>query len=231
MGDPGSGKTRLLAEAVDRFAPDDTARIVGYEPEQSVPLAACAELLQTLSAAPTGRGLRLLFEQGTSALAPMQVFEAAHRALDAFERLLVTVDDLQWVDELSLALCHYLVRARPGRGAAARVDRSSAAIGASRDVGRITGPRASLGPVRESDPRAAVCGGIVSAGEGACARHGRCYRAQRRGAGARVPFLAGGAGAPRRKRRGRCSARDCVARAPMPRPLSDFSPSPLVLYR
>src|SRR5438105_9886535 len=56
MGDPGSGKTRLLAEAVDRFAPDDTARIVGYEPEQSVPLAACAELLQTLSAAP-GRGL------------------------------------------------------------------------------------------------------------------------------------------------------------------------------
>ena len=67
MGDPGSGKTRLLAEAVDRFAPDDTARIVGYEPEQSVPLAACAELLQTLSAAPAGRGLRLLFEQGTSA--------------------------------------------------------------------------------------------------------------------------------------------------------------------
>ena len=111
MGDPGSGKTRLLAEAVDRFAPDDTARIVGYEPEQSVPLAACAELLQTLSAAPAGRGLRLLFEQGTSALAPMQVFEAAHRALDAFERLLVTVDDLQWVDELSLALCHYLIRA------------------------------------------------------------------------------------------------------------------------
>src|SRR5207253_10333611 len=76
MGDPGSGKTRLLAEAVDRFAPDTTARIVGFEPEQSVPLAASAELLQTLSVAPAGRGLRLLFEQGTSALAPMQVCEA-----------------------------------------------------------------------------------------------------------------------------------------------------------
>src|SRR2546430_15196201 len=96
MGDPGSGRPRMLAEAVDRFAPDDTARIVGYEPEQSVPLAACAELLQTLSAAPAGRGLRLLFEEGTSALAPMQVFEAAHRALDAFERLRVTGGDLQW---------------------------------------------------------------------------------------------------------------------------------------
>ena len=144
IGDPGSGKTRLLAEAEDRFAPHDTARIVGYEPEQSVPLAACAELLQTLSAAPAGRGLRLLFEQGTSALAPMQVFEAAHRALDAFERLLVTVDDLQWVDELSLALCHYLVRAGQAAAqplvliAAARPSAEAATLAAS--LGHVLPP-------------------------------------------------------------------------------------------
>jgi DNA-binding CsgD family transcriptional regulator len=111
MGDPGTGKTRLLAEAVDRFAPHETARIVGYEPEQSVPLAACADLLHAFSAAPAGRGLRLLLEQGTPALAPMRIFEAAHRALDAVGPLLLVVDDLQWVDQLSLALCHYLVRA------------------------------------------------------------------------------------------------------------------------
>ena len=39
-GDSGSGKTRLLAEAVDRLALEHTARVVGYEPEQSVPFAA-----------------------------------------------------------------------------------------------------------------------------------------------------------------------------------------------
>jgi AAA ATPase domain len=105
-GDPGSGKTRLLAEAVDRIGPDNTARIVGYEPEQSVPFAASAELIRTLAAAPAGRGLQVLFEQRTSGLAPLRIFEAAHRSLDAFEPMLLAVDDLQWVDELSRALCH-----------------------------------------------------------------------------------------------------------------------------
>ena len=67
----------------------------------------------------------------------MQVFEAAHRALDAFERLLVTVDDLQWVDELSLALCHYLVRAGQAAAkplvliAAARPSAQAATLAAS----------------------------------------------------------------------------------------------------
>src|SRR5437763_259945 len=159
MGDPGSGKTRLLAEAVDRFAPDDTARIVGYEPEQSVPLAACAELLQTLSAAPAGRGLRLLFEQGTSSLAPMQVFEAAHRALDACERLLVTVDDLQWVDELSLALCHYLVRA--GQAAAQPL----VLIAAARPSAEAATLAASLRQVLPSDRFASLTLGPLTAEE------------------------------------------------------------------
>jgi DNA-binding CsgD family transcriptional regulator len=137
IGDPGSGKTRLLAEALDRFAPGDAARIVGYEPEQSVPLAACAELLQTLSAAPAGKGIRLLFEQGASTLAPLRIFEAAHRALDAAGRLHVVIDDLQWVDELSLALCHYLVRAGQAAAqplmllAAARPSAEAATLAAS----------------------------------------------------------------------------------------------------
>jgi DNA-binding CsgD family transcriptional regulator len=110
-GDPGSGKTRLLTEVMERSGFDDTARIVGYEPEQSVPLAASSEFLQTLSAAPAGLGLHRLLEEGTSTLAPMRIFEAAHRALAGFDAILLAVDDVQWVDELSLALCHYLVRA------------------------------------------------------------------------------------------------------------------------
>src|SRR5256886_13508292 len=159
MGDPGSGKTRLLAEAVDRFAPDGTARIVGYEPEQSVPLGACAELLQTLSAAPAGRGLRRLFEEGTSALAPMQVFEAANRALDAVDRLLVTVDALQWVDELSLALCHYLVRA--GQAAAQRL----VLIAAARPSAEAATLAASLRHVLPPDRVVSLTLGPLSAEE------------------------------------------------------------------
>ena len=45
-----------------------------------------------------------------SPLEPLRVFEAAHRALRAAGPALLLADDLQWVDDLSLALCHYLVR-------------------------------------------------------------------------------------------------------------------------
>ena len=44
-----------------------------------------------------------------SPLEPVRIFEAAPRALRAAGPALILVDDLQWVDELSLALCHYLV--------------------------------------------------------------------------------------------------------------------------
>ena len=45
------------------------------------------------------------------ALESMRIFEAAHRAARPLEPALLMIDDLQWVDERSLALCHYLVRA------------------------------------------------------------------------------------------------------------------------
>jgi hypothetical protein len=67
VGDAGCGKSRLLAEAADRSALARVFRIIGYEPERQVPLAAAS-------------------------------------------------DDLQWVDELSVALCHYLVRAAGATG-------------------------------------------------------------------------------------------------------------------
>src|SRR5919199_540277 len=41
----------------------------------------------------------------------MRLFEATHRALGAVEPALIVLDDVQWVDETSLALCHYVVRA------------------------------------------------------------------------------------------------------------------------
>ena len=113
VGDPGSGKTRLLAEAAD-LVEAQSFRIVGYEAEQQVPLAAAADLLRRLTDLPqVGPQLgALVFDaEGASALEPMRVFEAAHRALLSIEPVVLLVDDLQWVDDLSLALCHYLVRA------------------------------------------------------------------------------------------------------------------------
>jgi DNA-binding CsgD family transcriptional regulator len=135
-GDPGGGKTRLLAEAVRRYEEGESAWIVGYEPEQLVPLAASAQLLRTLRATPEGRGLQALLEEGTAGLAPLRIFEAVHRVLDAREPMILAVDDVQWVDQLSLALCHYLVRAEAGAHglvliAAARPSREAASFAAS----------------------------------------------------------------------------------------------------
>jgi DNA-binding CsgD family transcriptional regulator len=116
VGDPGSGKSRLLSEAAARIRMNSLFRIVGYEPESDVPLAAASDLLRALAGAtPDGQRLDGLLLGGAveqnSPLEPLRIFEAAHRALRAAGATLVLVDDLQWVDELSLALCHYLVRA------------------------------------------------------------------------------------------------------------------------
>jgi predicted ATPase len=114
VGEPGSGKSRLLAEARTRTALPHPYAVVGYEPERQVPLAAAAGLLRALSDAPQhGPKLdALLFgTDDATPLEPLRVFEAAHRALDDLDPALLVVDDLQWVDELSLALCHYLIRA------------------------------------------------------------------------------------------------------------------------
>jgi DNA-binding CsgD family transcriptional regulator len=116
VGDPGSGKSRLLAEAAARIRMKSLFWVVGYEPESYVPLAAASDLLRGLAAAGSdGKRLDGLLlgrtDEQNSPLEPLRIFEAAHRVLRATGPTLVLVDDLQWVDELSLALCHYLVRA------------------------------------------------------------------------------------------------------------------------
>jgi len=115
-GDPGSGKSRLLAEIAAHTDVAHRFPVAGYEAEQTVPLGAVASLLRALTeAGENGARLNaLLFEPASgpaAALDPLRVFEAAHRALRSVGPSLLVLDDLQWADSLSIALCHYLLRA------------------------------------------------------------------------------------------------------------------------
>ena len=113
-GEPGSGKSRLLAEALGRPHRGTVLRIIGFEPSQPVPLAASGEFLRLLTRAPEhGRRLEALVfgDPRTATRDPLRVFEAAHRALRASGPVLLAIDDLQWVDDRSQALVGYLLRA------------------------------------------------------------------------------------------------------------------------
>jgi DNA-binding CsgD family transcriptional regulator len=138
VGDPGNGKSRLLQEASERAQLENSFRVVGYEPERQVPLSSAAAFLRAVSdGSVAGRRLATILFEDTDRLEPMRVFEAAHRCVEPLEHLLLLVDDLQWVDELSLALCHYLVRAGEAAGqrlaliAAARPSAQAATFSAS----------------------------------------------------------------------------------------------------
>jgi DNA-binding CsgD family transcriptional regulator len=151
VGDPGAGKSRLLAEVADRAGLPNLFRVTGYEPERQVPLASAADLLRALAvfdAADHGPGRE-----------PVQIFEAAHRALRAGGPALVLADDLHWVDDLSLALCHYLVRAAEGAGpplALIAVARPSAEVMSfARSLGQVLPPERlaeiELGPLASAE--------------------------------------------------------------------------------
>src|SRR5438105_11096714 len=156
VGEPGSGKSRLLVEARTRTRFPHHFAVVGYEPERLVPLAAAAGLLRALSDAPQ-HGSRLdalLFGASiTTPLDPVRLFEAAHRALGELDPGLLIVDDLQWVDELSLALCNYLIRAAQDSGqrlvilAATRPGGSGASLAAALPPERVTW--IELGPLSQ----------------------------------------------------------------------------------
>lgn len=158
-GAPGSGKTRLLAEARARAELAHSFAVVGYEAGRPIPLAAAAGLLRSLAGAAPRHGPQveeLAFgSHERVAIEPVRVFEAAHRALREFEPALLLVDDVQWLDELSLALCHYLIRAacdveqHIAVFAASRLDESGSALGESLPSERVV--RIDLGPLGRNE--------------------------------------------------------------------------------
>ena len=119
-GEPGQGKTRLLDEAGKPSGFGHHLSVLGYEPERNVPLAAAREVIRGLAdtTALKGDPIAILAGDRPTNLEPIRLFESLHRALRKLGPTVLTIDDLQWVDELSLALCHYLIRAAAGAGQA-----------------------------------------------------------------------------------------------------------------
>jgi DNA-binding CsgD family transcriptional regulator len=163
-GLPGSGKTRLLAELRSHQARRPLS-VVGYPTGAQVPLAAAGDLLRALvKVSAAGQKLEVALFGATPTddrpLEPLRVFEAAHRALLGLDgTVLIFVDDLQWVDELSLALCSYLVRAADAEGkevaviAASRPARADTAWYDSlvRELGSDRVTTLELGPLEHDD--------------------------------------------------------------------------------
>ena len=110
-GEAGVGKSRLLSEAVlddggAALRGIQVLHVTGYEPEQPVPLASAQPMLRAL-----------LPGDGPSPRDRIALFEAIHGALRHHPRpALIVLDDLQWVDEHSLALLHYIARGALAEG-------------------------------------------------------------------------------------------------------------------
>lgn len=113
-GEPGIGKTVLLRAVAGRASGLRVVPMSGFEPARGIPLGAASEMFQILRTTSEGAVLASVLRPDateTGPLEPLRVFEATRAALFALSPALVTFDDVQWADESSIALCHYLLRA------------------------------------------------------------------------------------------------------------------------
>jgi len=111
-GEPGSGKSSLLAEAERMAAGRCVLRVRGFQPEQAATLLAALPLLRTLAADEP----RLASALEHISEGAVQLFEAAYLALSRLPGSALLVDDEQWLDPATSALVHFLVRSAHEEG-------------------------------------------------------------------------------------------------------------------
>lgn len=112
LGVAGIGKTRLVSEALKAPGALRVLRMAGFEPEQRVPLGSVASVLREL--AKSDRVLATLLTQrpdDADGIDSIRIFESAYRTMSESAPVLLLIDDVQWIDELSAAFVHYVVRA------------------------------------------------------------------------------------------------------------------------
>ncbi|BFU44913.1 ATP-binding protein [Krasilnikovia sp. MM14-A1004] len=183
VGEPGIGKTRLMAELADQARRQGLRTITGRatEFEQDVPFAPLVEALDdharhTGGAPPAPAELRplenvLLAGPGPddSAVARFRSMRALRRALEelaAPSGLVLLLDDVHWADPSSVDLLEFLLRRPPvGRvllAVAYRPAQVPARLAAALAAGQSRVHRLRLAPLREPDV-AALLGGDVRA--------------------------------------------------------------------
>ena len=113
IGDPGIGKSRLLQDGLPQN--ETIIRMRGAEPERNVPFAAARAIAEAEPSADVATRLSALARR-TDDVEQLQVFESVYRSLSAIDPLILVLDDLQWVDDASIALVHYLLRGAKAAG-------------------------------------------------------------------------------------------------------------------
>ncbi len=125
-GEPGIGKTRLLGEVADQATALGGETLVGraFEAEMVRPYGPWIDLLRSAGSRETDGAIRsdlapLLPELGATRaeMDRNRLFDAVGKLLlsRASQALLVVlIDDVQWLDEASVALLHYVTRSLGG---------------------------------------------------------------------------------------------------------------------
>lgn len=129
-GEPGIGKTRLLTDLKARIRAAGGEVLAGraFEVEQGRPYAAWVEVLRSIGGDRVPAEVRPELAQLLPELGPSgdevsrrdRLFDAVAHLLEALAEqpgpLALVLDDIQWLDDASVALTHYVGRALTGRG-------------------------------------------------------------------------------------------------------------------
>jgi len=116
-GEPGAGKTRLMDELTRRLA-EDTLVIHGraYRAESSRAFGPWRDAFADIDG--TASVLDPTVDAAAEQQRRAQLFDELLTLIGArasvTRRLVIALDDIQWLDEASAAFMHFLVRARPG---------------------------------------------------------------------------------------------------------------------